>query len=359
MKSAYGSIDIPIVSDSQCPQRNVWIKTRFYRLLSAMLVVAVIVAVGFSVKLMPKKSSVVLRSQEFLNLESPPKLATDEDSMRRHFENFVLEYNRTYRGESERASRYGHFKKNLAIIDARNAEDRSFGGLAVYGINMFADYSQEEISRMFMEESNYQEDILKKYPDHISTMEFEVTATKFSDWRSKYVTAVKNQGGCGSCWAFAAVEQIESDTIRLIPGYDRSLNLNTQQIIDCDTYDRGCYGGTDAGAWVYVLNAGGLEFEYDYPYAWLDDTYNPREACRVDSDKFVVVEGWHYIGKESNMINYVLNVGPLTASLNMGLILFYKNGIANCDPKGSYMSDHIVQLVGVNMAASPPYWIVS
>jgi len=78
-----------------------------------------------------------------------------------------------------------------------------------------------------------------------------------------YTTPVKNQGYCGSCWAFSATEQIESDCI-LQTGTE--LILAPQQITSCDKTSFGCNGGLTERAYDYVIRAGGIENETEYPY---------------------------------------------------------------------------------------------
>merc|ERR1711964_839780 len=91
-------------------------------------------------------------------------------------------------------------------------------------------------------------------------------------------TAVKNQGQCGSCWAFSTTEQIESDTF-LSTG--TLYTLAPQQIVSCDTVDLGCNGGNPINAYSYVSGAGGLEYSNDYPYT--SGTTQQDGTCSFDS----------------------------------------------------------------------------
>ena len=88
-------------------------------------------------------------------------------------------------------------------------------------------------------------------------------ATYDADWTGTYTTAVKNQGYCGSCWAFSTVEQVESDTMRLL---DEDFTLSTQQLTSCDTGNSGCNGGWTTTAYDYIEQVGGLVQESAYPY---------------------------------------------------------------------------------------------
>ena len=70
----------------------------------------------------------------------------------------------------------------------------------------------------------------------------------YIDWVKKgKVTAVKNQGNCGSCWAFAAATVQE--TMQSIKTGKRPLRLSEQQGLDCCEESFGCEGGWMAHYW--------------------------------------------------------------------------------------------------------------
>merc|ERR1719408_1221426 len=84
------------------------------------------------------------------------------------------------------------------------------------------------------------------------------------DWNAKgALTPIKNQGQCGSCWAFSATEQLESQYFQK---YGTLTELSPQQITSCDTTCNGCGGGNPINAWGYVYGFGGQEPDVDYPY---------------------------------------------------------------------------------------------
>merc|ERR1712126_729934 len=89
----------------------------------------------------------------------------------------------------------------------------------------------------------------------------------------------QNMGNCGACYAFATTGAIESSRF-LVDG--QLIKLSDQQILDCDMYDQGCHGGSIWNSTQYVMEAGGLMREEDYPYEG-----STSRGCRADRRKFV------------------------------------------------------------------------
>merc|ERR1711964_641467 len=85
------------------------------------------------------------------------------------------------------------------------------------------------------------------------------------------VTAVRDQGSCGSCWAFAATAALES-AYAMRDGV--ILDLSNQQLVDCDLLadNNGCRGGLPSAAFEYIMYTGGLEATSTYPYTARDET---------------------------------------------------------------------------------------
>jgi hypothetical protein len=158
------------------------------------------------------------------------------------------------------------------------------------------------------------------------------------DWREMNgVTPVRNQGNCGSCWAFAAMGVIESQvyiTTGTAPDYSE------QQVVDCDPLSYGCSGGDYTTAWEY-LKSPGAAMEADYPYHAVD-----QQCQDTQHDAYVRVAEWHEINSSVESIKAALqDIGPVATV--MGANSAFQHYSEGCFSDSSSQSiNHGVLIVG-------------
>jgi len=182
------------------------------------------------------------------------------------------------------------------------------------------------------------------------------------DWRNQgVVTSVKDQGHCGSCWAFASTAVLESH-VALQSGllYD----LSPQQIAMCAPNPDhcggtgGCEGATSELAFDYVAGAGILE-EYQLGY---QAYYGTDSACGVTSEMSPVATINGYVKLPENnytaLMNAVAQVGPVAVSVDASNWHSYSSGIFNGCNQVNPDINHAVVLVGYGEDDGQKYWLV-
>jgi len=268
-----------------------------------------------------------------------------QENLKLMFEAFKKDHAKKYENMDEEMSRFKIFVENLKAIDERNAAERKANGSAVHGINKFTDLTREEFSGRFLgyvkSDANSTATVA-----NIPKSEGNIAV----DWAGVYTTPVKDQGYCGSCWAFAASEQIESDAMRTL---GVTYTLSPQQLVECDRTSMGCNGGLQERAYNYVKRAGGIEEEVNYPYTSGED--GSAEACSADSKKFVLTVTEYTTIKtgEADMATYMKGAGPLSIAIDASTWSSYTGGIMKSCGEDI---NHAVQLVGVDQGAG--YWKV-
>jgi cysteine peptidase B len=252
-------------------------------------------------------------------------------------------YNKVYNNDVEFLKRMEIFKNNMVL-----AAEWSHQGSARYGATEFADMTPEEFAEMYL---------MPNLPEHVQgeLLEVpEVTAAASLDWRTKgAVTPVKNQGQCGSCWAFSATETIES--YFALSG-NALTSLSMEQVVDCDTTDQGCNGGLPSNAYNYVNSAGGLDSYADYPYT---AGSGQSGQCSMSGAQIATVPGQNdanTISGEQGLYQQASSGGPVSVCVDATTWQQYQGGvISSCTSN----IDHCVQLTGyAQYGQQGAYWIV-
>ncbi|CAM8929547.1 unnamed protein product [Rhodiola kirilowii] len=266
------------------------------------------------------------------------------------YEKWLAHHAKSYNVIGEKEKRFEIFKDNLNFIDEHNAQPRSYR----LGLNRFADLTNEEYRSTFLgAKLDRSRRVGKLRSDRYKVRDVE-ELPEAVDWREKGAVApVKDQGSCGSCWAFSTIGAVEG--INQIVTSEM-ITLSEQELVDCDrSYNQGCNGGLMDYAFDFIINNGGIDTEEDYPYKATDGTCDPnRKNAHV-----VTIDGYEDVPEndESALKKAVANQ-PVSVAIEAGGRAFqlYQSGVFTglC---GTQL-DHGVVAVGYGTENGTDYWIV-
>jgi cathepsin F len=269
------------------------------------------------------------------------------------FQKFIEDQGKSYTTIEEYKQRFSIFKENLYRIKSIQENDPD----AEYNVNVFADLSQEEFFKTNLMQDLNEEIKSGNDSNNLKFLEYETSKLSVQDlpknwdWREKKVVSkVKNQGMCGSCWAFSAVQAAESHyAIKTGKLYD----LAEQQLLDCDRIDHACGGGLHYRGLDYI-GKNGLVEDKNYPYK------KKRSNCTINhTDVVAKFSGYKNItSDEIEMQKTLYELGPISVGMDATTLQFYIGGVANpwlC----SQTNNHAVLIVGYGHSIfGKDYWLI-
>ena len=230
-----------------------------------------------------------------------------------------------------------------------NAETHGY----TLGMNKYGDLTTKEFAAML---NGYKMSQEFSSADSVFESTPNASVKDSVDWRqSGAVTAVKNQGSCGSCWAFATTGALEGQHY-LKSG--QLVSLSEQNLIDCSR-NFGCNGGFTETAFDYII-ANGIDTEFSYPYQGVDGgtcMFSQSTVGATMTSYTVIAKG-----DVTGLTQALSSVGPIAVSMDASLKTFhlYSSGVYRDTHCSSVTLDHAVLAVGygMNAATNAPYFLV-
>nr|DAD41349.1 TPA_asm: hypothetical protein HUJ06_015672 [Nelumbo nucifera] len=205
-----------------------------------------------------------------------------DQEVRGLYESWLVTHGKAYNALGEKERRFEIFKDNLRFIDEHNSGNRTYK----VGLNRFADLTNDEYRAMYLGTKLNPNRRASRPKSNRYAFQAGDALPDSVDWRDKgAVVAVKDQGSCGSCWAFSTIAAVEGIN-KIVTG--DLISLSEQELVDCDTsYNQGCNGGLMDYAFEFIISNGGIDTEDDYPYKARDgrcDTYRKNaHVVTIDS----------------------------------------------------------------------------
>ena len=320
-----------------------------------------------------KTFSTVLIILEFITFalgQAPDSLSSDP-TMFLQFQNFMKAYNKTYNSNAELQYRMQTFQNNYqqlqGILNTVNVTN-------TVGVTSLFDLTPQEFSKSFLNlnitimdliraqtpSGSLKETLDKQYAleasQNCSESLMSSSMPTSIDWRTRgALTPIRNQGKCGSCWAFSSVSNIQSSYFLK---YGVLLNLSEQQLLDCNSLSSGCNGGIMQQAYDYLMKySNGQVSLANYPYLGYQST------CKASNfPALAQLSGYTFAGttNEVSIAQMLVNYGPLAVGINANYLQYYYGGIidlpaSTCNPLGL---NHAVNLVGYGVENGVNFWIV-
>jgi len=252
---------------------------------------------------------------------------------------FKLQHEKVY-SEEEDNTRMNIWNKNVKMVAKHNSEKHSY----TMAINKFSDWTEEEFNNFLGYQARAERSTGKTFEN--------VKTPETVDFRDEgKVTPPKDQGQCGSCWAFSATGALEGLWAKEM---GELVSMSEQQLMDCG--QGGCNGGHMINGWNHVAQAGGIQSEETYPYKHKDG------HCQEDNSMFVAhCGGYEEVSpNESAMESALVEIGyPISIGVHAGSSFqHYHSGVYDDTHCKNGQLNHAILVVGYDKSGSEPYWIV-
>ncbi|PIN08986.1 Cysteine proteinase Cathepsin L [Handroanthus impetiginosus] len=266
-------------------------------------------------------------------------------SMERRYRDWLKRYGQRYNSRDEWNLRFGIYQSNVEFIDFINSQNLSYK----LTDNQFADMTNMEFRTIYL---GYRSNGISCKIHNITHNNSTIPPS--IDWRKNgAVTHIKDQGDCGSCWAFSAVAAVEGINM-IMTG--ELVSLSVQELVDCDFNEdnQGCNGGYMAKAFDFIIKNGGITTDKNYPYQ------GEEGKCVTDkeNDKSVTITDYVKIpASHEKTLKAAVAAQPVSAAIDAGSYEFqlYSSGVfmGYCGKD----LNHGVTIVGYGKEHGEKYWL--
>jgi len=276
--------------------------------------------------------------------------ALEASVVKQMFADWKVKHNKVYSNDLEHKYRLAVFRNNAEFVNNHDATARGFQ----VALNEFADLTVQEFSAIY---NGLNITVRNARLGHHHDVAVDPAAPPSVDWRTKgAVTPVKNQGQCGSCWAFSTTGSVEG--VHFLKD-NKLVSLSEQNLVDCSTPEgnMGCNGGLMDSAFKYIIQNHGIDTEASYPY-----TATGPNSCKFKrNDVGATITSFRDIqrGSETALLNGVA-INPVSVAIDASHQSFqmYHSGIYNEPRCSSTNLDHGVLAVGYGTQSGQDFWLV-
>lgn len=268
------------------------------------------------------------------------------------FTKWISQHSKSYSSVEEFNARYAIFRSNLDFIEQHNAGGHSY----TLKMNQFGDLTNTEYQEKFLKFVHPNPNVKVHHDRHLNAAGLPTSV----DWRQKgVVTPVKDQGQCGSCWAFSAVGAMEG-AHALSTG--NLVSLSEQELVDCANNGQNT---CDTGGWMiqgfeWAMQKG-MESETSYPYKAASGF-----PCQWQASKVAAANYTGYVnvtvGSEAALQTAVANQPTVSVAIDASSMnfQFYSSGVFDYPQCGNTPDslDHGVLAAGYGTYNGADYWLV-
>jgi len=285
------------------------------------------------------------------------------------FAQFKAKHGKVYTSAKEEGTRFAIFKDNLRKIEEHNQAGHSWQ----LGVTQFADLTKEEFVKTYANGRLPPRSVSSSARNYATAPRKDIKIEDLPasvDWREQgAITDVRNQGQCGSCWAFASAAAMSAYGKINDMSHDL-VTLSTQHITSCTPNPLhcggtgGCMGSIEPLAFTYA-SMFGIVTEEEYPYTSGDPTSNDDQVCDFDAtttDVSLITMGFETLPHNDALavMDHLANKGPLAASVAASDWGFYSGGVFDgCDYDSNIAVNHAVLLMGYGTDEDgQDYWLI-